>query len=371
MRRALRLVHVTPFYEPDWAFGGMARAPAGLCRALARGGHEVTVVTARVDGRQPDEERLGGVRVLRLDSPRALVRWLVPWAPRLAALLRHEARTADVAHVHGHRSGFALTAGAVMRRARIPYVLTTHGTFPDHGRHRVAKRILDLCAGRRLLHGAAAVVAVSEAEARDLPRSAVVVPNGVEAPGGAPGASRPGAWLLFVGNDSPQKRGDRLRDLLAALPRVQLDLVGPFGEAFRRRFHDLDERVCWRGVLGGDALAAAYASANLLVHPAVGEAFGLSPFEAALLGTGAVVAGGHGCGEWFRRAGGCVVPPDDGVALAEAVSERLERRAIAEAEAHAVAGFARSQLTWEKAAAAHEALYATLADRRGGETAPL
>ena len=38
-------------------------------------------------------------------------------------------------------------------------------------------------------------------------------------------------------------------------------------------------------------------------------------------GTPAVVAGGHGCGEWFGRAGGCVVAPDDAAALAEAVRD--------------------------------------------------
>src|SRR6185503_15187989 len=45
----MKLLHVTPFYEPAWAYGGMVRAVAGLCRALARRGHEVTVVTALYD----------------------------------------------------------------------------------------------------------------------------------------------------------------------------------------------------------------------------------------------------------------------------------------------------------------------------------
>ena len=43
----MKLLHVTPFYEPAWAYGGMVRAVAGLCRALAKRGHDVTVVTAR------------------------------------------------------------------------------------------------------------------------------------------------------------------------------------------------------------------------------------------------------------------------------------------------------------------------------------
>jgi glycosyltransferase involved in cell wall biosynthesis len=112
-----------------------------------------------------------------------------------------------------------------------------------------------------------------------------------------------------------------------------------------------------RGVLSGDALATAYADADVLVHPAVGEAFGLVPFEAALAGTPAVVAGGHGCGEWYGRAGGAVVPPDDPRSMAEAVSTRLLNRELGVAEARSVAAFTREHLRWDLAAAAVESLY--------------
>ena len=100
-----------------------------------------------------------------------------------------------------------------------------------------------------------------------------------------------------------------------------------------------------------------YAGADVVVHPAVGEAFGLVPFEAALAGTAAVVAGGHGCGEWYAHAGGCVIPPDDAAALAEAVGARLRDHELARHEARRVAAFARSRLTWAAAAAAYERVY--------------
>src|SRR5205085_1289760 len=58
----MRILHVTPFYEPAWAYGGMARSSAGLCRALARRGHEVTVATALLDPLSPLEESRDGVR---------------------------------------------------------------------------------------------------------------------------------------------------------------------------------------------------------------------------------------------------------------------------------------------------------------------
>jgi glycosyltransferase involved in cell wall biosynthesis len=355
----LKILHVTPFYEPAWTYGGMVRASASLCRALVLRGHQVTVATALLATGLPQDETLGGVRVRRF--PARLKRFLVPWARGFAPWCSRELPAFDVVHLHGHRNGLAVTATRALRRSGRRFVLTTSGTFPHHGQRTLAKRIFDRTVGDAIVSGAAVLVAVSESEARDLPRPSRIVPNGVE-PSGAP-TMRPrgGARLLFVGNDRLQKRGHLLPQLLDTLPAVELELVGPMGAAFLRGFARFGPRVAVRGVLGGDALAAAYAGADLLVHPAVGEAFGLVPFEAALAGTAAVVAGGHGCGEWYGRAGGCVVPADDVLRLVGAVRERLEIPARAEAEARAVAAFARAHLTWDRAAAAMEAVYAEAA----------
>jgi len=242
--------------------------------------------------------------------------------------------------------------------ARHPWVLQPHGSWPHHDRFILPKLVFDSLWGRRMLNLAHTLVAVSQAEARDLGREAHVVANGVEPIGSAARSDRRGFYrLLFVGNDSPQERSDLLPDLLAELPAVRLQVVGRFGRRFARRFGPFANRVTLSGPLDGNGVAAAFASADLLVHPAVDEAFGLVAFEAALAGTPAVVAGGHGCGEWFGKAGGCVVPPDDPVALAAAAQSRLSDRAAGEREAAAVAEFARRELTWDRAAQAMEAVY--------------
>lgn len=368
----MRILHVTPFYEPAWAFGGIARASSALCRALAERGHDVHVVTARLDPGHAREELLGGVRVLRLPVPRPLGRLLIPWSPALPAVLRSQAAACDVAHLHGHRNPFVLAAVTALRGAGRPWVLSPHGTSPHHGQRRLAKAAVDRLGGRAALLRATALVAVSEAEAHDLPRPATVIPNGVAEPGPAPearGGPHPRPRLLFVGSDRPQKRGQLLPELLDALPQAELELVGPMGRAFLGLFGRHAGRVRARGVLQATDLAEAYANADVLVHPAVGEAFGLVPFEGALAGTAGVVAGGHGCGEWFGAAGGCVVRPDDVPALAAALRLRLGDRGLAERERVAVAGFARKRLTWPRAAAEHEALYTSLVQARAGDGA--
>jgi glycosyltransferase involved in cell wall biosynthesis len=351
----VRLLHVTPFYEPAWGYGGTARAAAALCRALAALGHEVIVTTALLDPAHPHEEGAGGLRVRRF--PSLFRRRLVPWAPGLRRFLA-ELGPVDVAHLHGHRNGMAVTAADTLAAAGVPFVLQPHGSYPDHGQLRLAKRAFDRTWGSRVTRRARAWLAVSRAEARDLPAPADVVGNGVEWRGASARRTERGApTLLFVGNDRPQKRGQCLPALLEQLPAARLHVVGTFAEGFRRRFRRFGVRVRFHGVLGGRPLADAYASADLLVHPAVGESFGLAPFEAALFGTPAVVGGGHGCGEWYGRAGGCVVPPDDARALAQAVAERLADHEGRRREAGRVADFARRELGWPRVAAAVEGVY--------------
>src|SRR6267142_630035 len=106
----MRILHVTPFYEPAWAYGGMARSSAALCRALARRGHEVTVATAQLQRDAPVEESRDGVRVRRFRGPDLLKSLLVPWAWGLREFLGKELPSFDLAHLHGHRSGLAVAA---------------------------------------------------------------------------------------------------------------------------------------------------------------------------------------------------------------------------------------------------------------------
>ena len=345
---------MAPFYEPAWGHGGMARASSSLCRALVARGHEVAVVTSHLDPGHPLCEELAGVDIHRVAGPAFLARHLVPWAPALEGTV--ERLRPEVAHLHGHRTGLAVKAARALSGQGVPWVLQPHGTWPHHGQHRLAKRALDAALAQGVARGAARWIAVSEAERRDLPHAAEIVPNGVTAPGAAGEVVRDPRRLLFVGTDAPQKEGLRLAEVLRDLGDIRLSLVGRGSEALRQAL--ADPRVESHGVLSGDALAAAYAGAALVLHPARDEAFGLVPFEAALYGTAAVVAGGHGCGEWYARAGGCVV---DRGAFSAAVTARLFEPAIARAEAARVAAFARRELTWEAAAQRLEQVYLEIA----------
>ena len=189
---ALRILHVVPYYEQAWAYGGIPRLATTMTRALARRGHHVTVCTTDAcdqdsrAARRPAETC--GVDVCVFPNvSNALAYHQQLFTPvGLRSFLRSSAHTFDVAHIHACHNLPGVMAADAFSRARIPYVVQPNGTALPIERRILAKRIFAGTLGRRLLRGAARVIAVSDAERRQLAglgvddSRIVLIPNPVD-----------------------------------------------------------------------------------------------------------------------------------------------------------------------------------------------
>jgi glycosyltransferase involved in cell wall biosynthesis len=163
----------------------------------------------------------------------------------------------------------------------------------------------------------------------------VAVPGADRAPR-APGTPD-GSALLCVAALAPHKGQHVLLRALAGLAdrpwrltcAGSLDRDPGFVSRLRRQA-DADgnaERVTFTGPLSGGALDRAYAAADVLVHPSLGEMYGLVITEALARGLPVIASevGGVpealGCG-----AAGLLVPPDDPAALAAGLRVWLSSR---------------------------------------------
>src|SRR5262245_46457217 len=106
----LRILHVSPYGESAWAYGGIPRVVGALSRGLAARGHFVTVCTTDVcddSTRLPHDPGIGftvseGATqvVFRNLSNRLAYRQQMYLPIGLRQFLHRHARDFDVAHVH-------------------------------------------------------------------------------------------------------------------------------------------------------------------------------------------------------------------------------------------------------------------------------
>ncbi len=372
---SLRILHVSPYFTAAWAYGGIPRIATTLVREQVRRGHRVTVCTTDAGtaseraGADAADAIVSGadgpveVRTFRnLSNSLAYHRQLfLPWG--LGAFLKAHARDFDIGHLHACRNLPVTLAARHLRSAGVPYVCVPNGTGPLVERRRLQKWAYDRVLGSRDLPGARAVIAVTDAERRQLEAFGVsgdrirVVPNPVDleehelpvARGRFRAARGLGSapLVLFLGKLTPRKRVDVLIDAMTCgVPAdARLVIAGNdmgAGSALTRqvRARGLADRVLFTGLLEAGARLEALADADVVVYPSADEVFGLVPLEALLVGTPVVVADDSGCGEIVSEIGGGLVTPlGDPAALAGAIRQVLEapdrwRQAAREAAAH-------------------------------------
>ena len=291
----------------------------GLAAALARRGHQTTVVTL---DRGPDGEPLppgerDNVRYHRLP------RLGHPRYPFAAGLIR-ALSGADLVHVHGIDG---LADQVALARPGVPAGLSTHGGyFHTPWAHRIKQRWWRTVTLRTLRH-LDAVWFSSEADAErlgDLRGS--VVENGIDAARFAIAKPSPSAnrWLV-LGRVVPHKG---LGDLIAAMamqraPVGELDVVGPITDRVRAELTDavrgLPTRVRIWGARPRDFVRDRLARAAWAVFPSRYEGFGLAALEVMGAGVPVIVSDIPALRDAVRDGGGRVVDFRDPRRAAEAL----------------------------------------------------
>jgi glycosyltransferase involved in cell wall biosynthesis len=193
--------------------------------------------------------------------------------------------------------------------------------------------------------GAATAIVTTSAWTRDLlldryplrPDNVAVAEPGVDPAEVAPGTAD-GGQLLCVAAVTPHKGHDVLLAALAAVPDLwwrcvlvgSLDRDPGFANLLRRRASEagIGDRILFAGALTGDELDRAYAAADVLVVPSLGETYGMVVAEALARGLPVIATAVGGLPHTLGRAGdgrrpGLLVPPGDAPALGAALSNWL------------------------------------------------
>jgi len=252
----------------------------------------------------------------------------------------------------------ARTAARIVALVHHPLGLETGLSYADRARLIETER-------RALAH-ARHVVATSETTAQTLSRDFAVSPDrlSVAAPGTERAERATGGGdaphLLSVGAVVPRKGFDVL---VAALSEMadrpwrctiagSLDRDPETAQALHTQIAEagLADRVTLTGALEPDALDDLYRSADIFVMPSRYEGYGMAFTEAMARGLPIVAAQAGAVPATVPRAAGILVPPEDTLAVAEALRALLEDAAKRQEMSDAAFAHARSLPSWDDTA---------------------
>ena len=358
-----------------------------LGRSLVQRGHRVTVVTSSYSPLRSVASRdIDGVEVIYL-RPLAMFRTLSV-DPGILPLALRRVGEFDLVHIYGVYDLLGPVTAYVCRRRGVPYILEPMGMYPPIVSGVVGKRLYHAILGRRVIRGAARLIAVSEQERSDLlgvgldPDRVIVRRNGVDIESLSPANGRDGVrmrWgldgdapvVLFLGRLAPVKG---IEDLISAFAAAgsgsaRLVLAGPEEEASYRRLLEeqakqlgVSDRVRFVGPLYGEDKAAALRTADVFVLPSVKENFGIAAVEAMACGTPVIVTDRCGLAPLVQDRAGLVVQRG-GSFLSDAIESLLSDRSLAE-RLGARGPAAAESLSWDGPVSQMEALYSELLAER-------
>ena len=146
-----------------------------------------------------------------------------------------------------------------------------------------------------------------------------------------------GPLLLSVGRLGWEKNLHSLKAIVDAIPGCRLAFVGDGPARSSLEAHFAGAPVAFLGLLQGEALAAAYASADVFVMPSESETLGFVVLEAMASGTPVVAVRAGGIPDIITRPGetGILYEPGDVQAATAGVKRLLEDASFRERVARA------------------------------------
>jgi glycosyltransferase involved in cell wall biosynthesis len=367
----MRVLNIVDSLRP----GGVRERTSQLSRALLGAGHDPVILSP---AQPPDAGGIPG------DLERSVViassigaRFPLPYALRT---IWREIKRADVIQFMSHWSLLHVIAHLAARIARKPYVMCPAGALRIYGRSQAMKRFYNFVAGKRIVRGAARLIAITPDEYRTFepyrvePDQMVVLPNAVNVAqfvrpkeslfrqvsgaGAAP-------YVLFLGRLNPIKGPDLLlRAFLSVreeLGNLHLVFAGPdegMGDSLRA-IAGSDDRVHFAGSLSGAMKVDALSNAEFVAIPSRHEAMSIVVLEAGACGAAVLATDTCGFPEVEAAGGGCVVAPS-----VEALAQGLlkMRDCAASGAGEKLRALVEREYSWDSSVQSHLALFQQVID---------
>jgi len=385
----LKLLHVVPSYLPATRYGGPIYSVHGLCKALARNGHDVSVFTTNVDGPNNSDVPLGraedldGVKVWYF--PSKILRRLY-WSSGLGRALREHIKKFDVVHLHSVFLWPTWAAARCAKKAGVPYIIAPRGMLVRDlikRKSRCLKSAWITLIERRSIAQSSGIHITAEIEQREIEEFGFklppffYVPNGIEkinmdSIDGAQSKAIPDfPYVLFLSRINWKKGLDRLILCWRYVPDTMLLIAGNDEEGYQTviqqlaRSEGVEDRIRFIGPVHGTDKWLLYKNAELFILPSHSENFGMVVLEAMALACPVIVTPEVGLASIVKDVDCGLVVEGAPKLLANAVNELLGDNEMREAMGGRGRKTVESQYLWSRIADQMEQVYQCVIDSFG------
>ena len=387
----MKILQVTPYYSPSFAYGGPPRVVQGLSEELVRLGHEVTVyATDSLDSsRRINIGELSGdkngvnVRYFRNLCNKLAYNQRVFISQPLNRALKEDISDFDIIHLHEYRTFLSVYVMRECLRHKKPYVICAHGSLLPFFQKKLLKNAFDLFWGRKVLERASAYIAVSKAEADQYVKMKMdgskikVIYNGFDF---KPFEKLPevgsfrrkyllgeSPFILFVGRVNKIKGIDFLLEALARargeIADLKLIMTGTDDGYLREVFNlaekfSLNDNFRFIGQLTEVEKLEALVDSNLFAYPSRYEVFGLAPVEALVCSIPAIISKNSGLAEILKGIDyGLIVEPGNVDEISKMIINIIKEPFIYKKMAAKALGVLKRTISFEQIARQTETLY--------------
>jgi len=312
----LKILHITPWYAPAWASGGIATASSNLCEKLAELSCNITVFTTldaggnKLLGKKSFENVRNGVKVFYFKT--GIFSFNLRKAQFSAGLIFNiikSAKNYDICHIHSSRTIYGFITFLTCKFFNIPYIITPHGTLMEYWMKEIGfpifKSFISKYIDKYVLKNASSIHYLSELEKESshdfaYNNNSVVIPNGLLI-----GFKKnlkilrryPKLRLLNVGRVHPQKNTFELIKAVYLInnPNIVLDVIGNeedvsyFQKCKQYITKNKVENVRILGSLPKNKVLRMYKDYDLLCMPSLVEGVSMAIIEAAANGIPALI----------------------------------------------------------------------------------
>lgn len=304
----MKILQVVYGIYPKAIYGGISDSVIGLSRALAKQGHNVTILTtirSLVDANFITQMYANEPFTVK-SYPCQFLRYHV--SRGLRSFLKKHIADFDLIHIHGLYNDPAVAAFEEALRSGRPYVSSLRGMLVKkliRSKNRLFKEGWIALWGGELIENASIIHLTSLKEECDLSEYAystkknIIIPNGIELSGTIelPGPDKQEKRrVTFLGRVHPKKNIEVLLEVLRNIPDLHLDILGVgdlnYEASLKKIAHRLrvTDRVEFVGFANEDMKAKYLSKSIALIVPSHNENFANVTLEALSYGCPVIVS---------------------------------------------------------------------------------